>query len=841
MLTSHVALVEIISGSPVKALRRCYRSCYGARLKPFVRLDFPPASLSNKNSHFCPEHFSILVLPLVALAFFASAEACFAQVPAHPKKADLPAENEMRFHAVTEDSNGPWRYLHHEAKIETSDMVITGDEIKYNSDTDWAYAQGHVHLEHFNTGDKLDADHGQYNLKTEEGRFYGVSGTSPPKIMTSPGVLTTTNPFYFQALWADRIKDRYILHHGFLTDCRMPKPWWTFNAPVFDIIPGERAIARHTVFRFKRLPILYLPYFYRPLGKNPRQSGFLTPNFGHTTVRGWMYGAGYYWAINRSYDTTYEVQYFTLRGPAHNFDFRGKPNEVTDFDFNLYGVQDRGLQQPGNVPPLKEGGLEFELNAKTQIWGFTGRLDYQYLSSFLFRLAFANTFTSAVLSGVNSIGYLQRHFEDDKYALNLVVQRNQLFETVTLLGQPPNQVIVQKLPSVEFSGRDDQIVKGPVPVWFSFGASGGLISRQEPAFLTGLGLERVDVEPRVMTAFNFKGFSLVPSVTFGATDYGKSYAVNTTTYTPVSSCAPYSSCPPTPAVNVLLSNSNLFRKNADFTLDFNLPTLEKIYTPPKWLHLGKKLKHVLEGQASYEYLTGINQFQKIIHFDANDVVSNTNQLTLSLTNRLYKKDKDGNISEILTWQVLQARYFDPTFGGAVLPNQRNVVLAQEEITPFTFLDGPRSYSPVVSLLRVNLFPVLALDWRADYDPIRHKFVDNSLSASVRHGQYAATVGENSISTNPLLMPQANQLLFGGSYGSTNRKGWNAAALVDYDLLLNRRLFYVATVSYNTDCCGFAFQLRRFNLGIRNENQYLVSFAVANIGSFGNLQKQARVF
>ncbi|MGI9074884.1 MAG: LPS-assembly protein LptD [Bryobacteraceae bacterium] len=786
------------------------------------------------------------MLSFLPLALLALVPTALAQAPAHPAKADLPAENEIRFHAVREDSNGPWRYLHHAAKIETSDMVITGDEIKYNSDTDWAYAEGHVHLEHFNTGDKLDADHGEYNLKTEEGKFYGVSGTSPPKVMTSPGVLTTTNPFYFQALWAERIKDRYILHHGFLTDCRMPKPWWTFNAPVFDIIPGNRAIARHTVFRVKRVPILYLPFFYRPLGKNPRQSGFLTPNFGHTTVRGWMYGAGYYWAINRSYDMTYVLQYFTLRGPAHNFDFRGKPNDVTDFNFSLYGVQDRGLQEPGNLPPLKEGGLEFELNAKTEIWGFTGRLDYQYLSSFLFRLAFANTFSSAVLSGVNSIGYLQRHFEDDKYALNLVVQRNQLFETVTLLGLPANQVIIQKLPSVEFSGRDDQIVKGPVPVWFSFGSSGGLISRQEPAFLTGLGLERVDVEPRVMTAFNFKGFSLVPSVTLGATDYGKSYSVNTTTYTPVTSCGPYSSCPPTPAVNVLLSNSNLFRKNADFALDLSLPTLEKVYIPPKWLHLGKKLKHVIEGQASYEYVTGINQFQKIIHFDANDIVSNTNQLTLSLTNRLYKKDKDGNISEILTWQVLQARYFDPTFGGAVVPNQRNVVLAEEEITPFTFLDGPRNYSPIVSLLRMNLFPVLALDWRADYDPVRHKFVDNSLSASIRHGQYAATVGENSISTNPLLIPQANQLLFGGSYGSTNRKGWNATALVDYDLLLNRRLFYLATVSYNTDCCGFAFQLRRFNIGVingiqRNENQYLFSFAVANIGSFGNLQKQARVF
>jgi LPS-assembly protein len=137
--------------------------------------------------------------------------------------------------------------------------------------------------------------------------------------------------------------------------------------------------------------------------------------------------------------------------------------------------------------------------------------------------------------------------------------------------------------------------------------------------------------------------------------------------------------------------------------------------------------------------------------------------------------------------------------------------------------------------------VFSIDWRTDYDPLRHKFIDNSVSASVRHGLYGVSVGETAINTNPLLIPQAKQVTFSGSYGSSNRKGWNAAGLIDYDLLLNRRLFDVATVSYNTDCCGFAFQLRRFNLGIRNENQYLLSFAVANIGSFGNLQKQARGF
>jgi LPS-assembly protein len=217
-----------------------------------------------------------------------------------PAKADLPPEDEIWYGAVLQDSHEEWKYLKGGAKVQTTEMSITADEIDFNSDTNWAYARGHLRLEHFLTGDVLNADHGEYNLKTEEGKFYAVSGTSPAKIMTSPGVLTTTNPFYFEALWADRIRNRYVLHKGFVTDCKMPKPWWTFNAPVFDIVPGERAIARHTVFRLKHVPVLYLPYFYRPLGKNDRRSGFLTPNIGHSSIRGYMVGGGYYWAINRS-------------------------------------------------------------------------------------------------------------------------------------------------------------------------------------------------------------------------------------------------------------------------------------------------------------------------------------------------------------------------------------------------------------------------------------------------------------------------------------------------------------------------------------------------------------
>jgi LPS-assembly protein len=836
---------------PPSIRRNHRRACYGFRLSPLpartTQRKSSPLPVSNRKGEFCLEHFSGKVFFLLLLSIFPSISR--PQAVTHPLKADLPPVDEIWYSGLIQDDRSEWKYLKNSAKVQTSDMVITADEIDFNSDTDWAYARGHVRMQHFATGDIINAGHAEYNIRTEEGKFYDVDGTAPAKIMTSPGSITTTNPFYFQAAWADRIKNRYVLHKGFVTDCKVPRPWWVFESPIFDIVPGDRAIARRAIFKLHRVPILYLPYFYRPLGRNPRQSGFLTPNLGHSSIRGYMVGGGYYWAINRSYDVDYVLQDFTLRGPAHTLDFRGKPNSVTDFNFNFYAVQDKGLPQPdGSV--VKQGGSQFQLTAKTQIWGFTGRLDYNYLSSFLFRQSFSNSYNSALSSEVSSIGYLQRHFDGGNLTLNIVFQRDQLFEAATPLNQPKNDVVIQKLPYVNFSGRDQQL-PGDFPVWFSFGSSAGLLRRQESDILsngqytnldTGLIMPRVDMEPRVSTAFRFLGFSLIPSITFGLTDYGKNYSSNSTTEFTPASCGGYPACPPVAsAYNVVVQSSNLLRKDADFTLELHVPAIERVFTPPKWLHMGEKVKHVIEVGATYEYVTGINQFQRIIHFDETDILSNTNQLTVDLTNRLYKKDKNGKVVEFLTWHVTQAHYFDPTFGGAVIAGQRNINLEAIELTPYTFLDGPRSYSPVVSSLTVNPYSFFSFDYRTAYDPFRHRFVDHAFTANFGYKKFGVHINDTAITTNTLLVPQANQISFGASYGTSVRRGWNLGGSVTYDLLLQRQLYEFIQGTYNTDCCGFSVQLRRFNFGFRDENQYLFSFSLANLGTFGSMQKQDRLF
>jgi LPS-assembly protein len=95
--------------------------------------------------------------------------------------------------------------------------------------------------------------------------------------------------------------------------------------------------------------------------------------------------------------------------------------------------------------------------------------------------------------------------------------------------------------------------------------------------------------------------------------------------------------------------------------------------------------------------------------------------------------------------------------------------------------------------------------------------------------------------NPLIAGNQNQFRTTFGYGDPNRKGWNAAFSSVYDFRQGLLEYGVAQATYNTDCCGISFQIRRFDFGTRNENQYLVSFSIANIGSVGNLKKQERLF
>ena len=96
-------------------------------------------------------------------------------------------------------------------------------------------------------------------------------------------------------------------------------------------------------------------------------------------------------------------------------------------------------------------------------------------------------------------------------------------------------------------------------------------------------------------------------------------------------------------------------------------------------------------------------------------------------------------------------------------------------------------------------------------------------------------------TDPKLSPPYNQ--FSGTFGigNENRRGWNAAFQSFYDFDRGSLTFANTQVTYNLDCCGLSVQFRRLNFGSIQENYVRFAFAIANIGTFGTLKRQERIF
>ncbi len=710
-------------------------------------------------------------------------------------------------------------YLRVGATIETSEFILRANEIDYNEVTGYTEGRGQVRFQSYERGEEIQAERVEYFLREQKGRFYHVRGTSPPKVDPRPGLLVSQAPFVFEGTWAERVGDRYILHDGYITNCRTPRPWWRLQGSQFDIIPGERAIATNSRFVLKKLPLFYTPWFYKALSEEPRRSGFLMPNIGNSSRRGRMVGVGYFWAINRSSDLTYRTQLFTQRGFAHHFDFRAKPRQNTDLDMIVYGVNDRGLLQDDGSR-VKQGGYLVTFRGKSDLpRGFYARSEINYLSSFVFRQSFTESFNEAVFSEVRSIGFVTKQWSS--YSLDFVFERSENYQSTA----PGDRIVIRKLPMAELRSRDRRIRKD-LAVWVSLESSAGFVRRNQPLFQTRQFVDRLDFAPRVMTAFRWKGFSLLPAFSLRETHYGSSQS------------------------NRRVSGDGVLRSTNEVSVDLIAPSIGRVFNkPPKFL--GEKLKHVIEPRASFRRVRGIDDFDKLVRFDETELLSNTDEIDYSLTNRFFVK-QGASVREVLSWQLWQKRYLDPDFGGALIDGGRNVLRTQTEMTAFSFIDRSRRYSPVVSVVRVSPLPTFQVDWRSDYDPLRKRIVNSSLIGSWRHEKLVVSAGHSQVRSLPSrfdpdldrytgLSPNANQFIGLVGWGNQNRRGWSVGFQSVYDFRTSQMQFATTQVSYNSECCGISIQYRRFGFGTRNENQFRVAFAVANIGSFGTLRRQESIF
>jgi LPS-assembly protein len=750
------------------------------------------------------------------------------------KNATATPGEEATLEAKQQRQVGQIYYADGDVDVRYQNTRLRADHVEYNEDTRVVIARGHVQLDYLTQ--HLEATDARYELATGRGTFHNVRATfavqrrppAPPREVNAmqrqptQTLLISPNPIYFEAQEAERVDENtYIVHRSWMTVCDPDKPTWKFYAPKATVYLKTSVRLENGSFRVFSVPILYVPYATFPAEKQ-RASGFLLPDSGESSSKGYIFGDGVYWAPTDWADLTVGAYYYSRRGWSQRGVLRMRPWENASLEITYNEVEDRGLPQPSG-PPINQGGHEARLLFTALLpEGWRAVADLDNLSSLTYRLAWSETYVQAVNSEVRNSAFLTKNFRG--FSLNFAALSYQNYVNAT----PSQYVYLRTAPEVRF-GSVDQAPWKNLPFYFSFGAFSDAANRSDTVtgFRTGNFVERSEIAPTVTIPLHWGAWlDVTPTFTLRSTYYGGQIQ------------------------NGSFVNVGFFRNTEELSVDIRPPTLERVWGSSD---SGTKWKHVIEPEIVYSYVNGVNDFSRIVRFDEDETLSDTNELEYGITQRLYRRKKDGTAEEFLSWKLAQKYFFDPSFGGALVTGQRNVFQTTDALTPFAFASEPYQFSPIVSDLRIEPGKHFDTQFVVNFDP--------------RHGQLTAigtllklkpykesflTLAHFSTVNLPTppqdnppdftFEPRSNQVRALIGYGDLTRRGWNTTFGASYDLTQHQFQNQVAEVSYNGSCCGIGVGYRKFSFGnIRSENQYLWVFRISNLGSIGTLLRPEKIF
>ncbi len=779
----------------------------------------------------------------------AGAENDATQLPDDPSQEILPVAQPVpapstgvpvRWEAGTQTRVGDIWTLSGGVVVYYRDYILRADKIVYHQSTTELEADGHLQVEGGPEDAVINASSGEMHLDAHTARFFNVTGSLGIRRSGRTVVYSTPNPFLFSGrVLLQTGEGSYRIIGGTMTNCRLPHPDWQLIARSIKVANG-RATTVNTFFKLVGVPVFYLPFLRHPVEENGRESGLLIPVFGNSSIRGLTVSEKAYWVINRSMDMQIGSEYYSKRGFAPNGDFRYKGRGPDFLTASWNALLDRGIAAtPPATARVNQGGVDVVALGRQEITPSTHvAANVEYLSSYLYKLAFDDNYLQAVSSEVQST--LSLTHVHDAFIPSAYLGRLQTFASST----PGDEARILHLPSLRFDALDSPL--GSTPFYWRLGSSIGRLSRAESGF-NAHNVGRIDIYPHLSLPVVGGGWSLVPEIAVRDTSYSGS---QTPDLTGANGGTPY------------LSHDPLNRPDFEFTVDLRPPALEKDFALNRW---NRQLRHVIEPELTYRYVGGIgSQARNVLLVDTTDIATKTNEVGFSLNQRFYLRpqnqqpcsDLDARSStatcpapprEWASWLIAQKFFIDPNFGGALIPNRRNVFDSTLDLSGVAFLTVPRNLSPIISRLRFEAINNLRIEWDMDYDPRGGRLGADNLYAGYSWGR--ATVGLGHALLNAVdeqgsaaTTIQSQQLAPFLQIGKPNGAGFNLAANGSYDFVHGALQYAGVQAMYNWDCCGLSIAYRRFALGsVRDETQLLYSFTLANFGSVGDIRRSNTVF
>jgi LPS-assembly protein len=697
---------------------------------------------------------------------------------------------------------------------------------------------------------RITGSRGEWNYRTKTGYFVDSTGFTN---QTQDGTR-----IYFTADRVEKISlDTIVATNVQVTACDEDVPKWSFHASKARIKAGDRVRVYSPKLKLKDIPVFYLPYASVSIKPRDRASGFLTPTFGGSGAKGFRLSGAYYQTLGRSADFTFRTDVYTQRGLGLGGDLRTRANSRSYLNAGFYAVKDRIFGPEASEANPDQGGSSFYVEGVHYFRnGFIAAADVNITSNLAFRQVFSDNIQQAISPEETSQVFVNK--DHNEYSFNFLARTQ-----VTSLTNA--RIRIRQLPSISIDKRPGILsFLEKLPIYFSFSGAAEGVSRKETVedavqFLNDVGgnpiitpsiVQRLDLHPRFELPLHFAGWSITATGAGRVTFYSNSTD---------------------PTTRDVLSR-NITRGYGEFELDFRPPAFAKDFHRSGGSFF---FRHVIEPYITYRKLTGINNFDRIIRFDYIDAVADTNEIEFGIANRFFTRRSTENVSdaavevsrrenrpllssqpyEALTITLRGKYFFDPFFGGALIPNQRNQFYPINTLSGFVYGGVPRRFSPVNVDARYRPRRDLFVDFRTDLDThgggIRSMSTTFGLSRALvqifqsfyytraieldpnlarfadARGFEPGTLRGSQWSPSVFLGNQERGLFGGASFffDFQKRPGRGDSSLISSTV----------TLGHTWDCCAVTAQFSTFNVGLRKENRLVFAFRLNGIGSFGTEQ------
>lgn len=245
----------------------------------------------------------ILLAVLLSAAFAQASEFVFTEGRAAAEPVKVSADTLRNVDENVIEAEGG-------VKAEWGGRLLKADLLRYDRLSRTLTAAGSVSVYDSATGSDLKCEKLVFNLddstaETEKAHlFIGEAGVS---------------------VRAERIRktgpDTYEAEGAVFTTCDGTWPSWRIEAGKISVKIEGYLFGRDGFLYVESMPVTYLPAFVFP-AKLKRQSGFLPPRIGTSSVDGFLFRARYYWVINESSDMVVEADYRSAKGLAESLNLR---------------------------------------------------------------------------------------------------------------------------------------------------------------------------------------------------------------------------------------------------------------------------------------------------------------------------------------------------------------------------------------------------------------------------------------------------------------------------------------------------------------------------------------